>query len=264
MSSIPPRALEMSVSIALRDALAATRRAFIPLGLVVTALAIIPIVGPLLSTPLLVTAALRDLRDGAPLSVGDTFSAFGSRLGEFLTTWLVTLLVGIAAAIGFVIALFVVGIAALLAAGSAPGASAGAELLLGGGLVALFVGLVVYVGLRLSFIYYAAYDGKGAFSAFSQSWTLSQGNVLRIFGWGLVAAVVSALLFVALLFVAVVLSLLLPALGPLLSLLLLSLGGTAGLMINTRMMAILYLGISSVALPAPKAAAARRPTRRSK
>jgi hypothetical protein len=241
----PKRASTMSVGAALSDAVAATRRDFIPLGLVAAVLSLIPLVGPLVATPLLITAAMRSLRDGKESYVGETFSAFGDRLGEFVTTWLVSILVGAVTVIAFFAAVFAIGFAALLGSGSAPGASAGAELLLGGGLVALFVALVVYIGVRFSFIYYAAFDGKGAFDAFRQSWAISRGATLRIAGWGLVAGLVGVLITLATLLVGGVLSMLVPLLGTLLGLLALVFGGTAGLMVSTRMLATLYLTLNA-------------------
>jgi hypothetical protein len=64
---------------------------------------------------------------------------------------------------------------------------------IGLGFLALLAAIVpgVYVAIRLSLSGVAIFDGAGPVEGLTRSWDLSRGSVLRIFGWGLVAGLLS-------------------------------------------------------------------------
>ena len=59
-------------------------------------------------------------------------------------------------------------------------------------LAAVFVGIpvLIYVDIRLIFVTLAIFDGFGVIDAFHESWRLSKSAVLRMFGWGFMAALI--------------------------------------------------------------------------
>ena len=66
-------------------------------------------------------------------------------------------------------------------------------LLQGLGVLFVLVGFVVavYVGLRLTLSGLAIFDGAGPIEGLEQSWALTRGAVLRVFGWGLMAVLLA-------------------------------------------------------------------------
>jgi hypothetical protein len=89
------------------------------------------------------------------------------------------LLLGVCAFVAVIVAIIVLAIA-----GRALG---GAAILLW---IAALVGFV-YVAARLAFTGLSIFDGRGPIEAISESWSLSEKSVLRLVGWGLLAALVS-------------------------------------------------------------------------
>ena len=67
------------------------------------------------------------------------------------------------------------------------------------GILLLLVGVVVgiYVFIRLIFYSLAIFDGLGPIEGLRESWRLSRNSVLRLFGWGLMAGLLSLLVSVA-------------------------------------------------------------------
>jgi hypothetical protein len=61
------------------------------------------------------------------------------------------------------------------------------------GILALFflVPVAVYASLRLQFVGFAIFEGFGPVGGLQESWRLSQGAVLRIFGWALMSGLIS-------------------------------------------------------------------------
>jgi hypothetical protein len=59
-------------------------------------------------------------------------------------------------------------------------------------LLALLAGIVglVYLAVRLAFFTLAIFDGYGALDGIAESWSLSERSVARVFGWGLMAALI--------------------------------------------------------------------------
>jgi hypothetical protein len=57
------------------------------------------------------------------------------------------------------------------------------------GILALLVAIpgAIYVAIRLTFLSLAIFDGFGPIEAIHESWRISQRSVLRLFGWGLMA-----------------------------------------------------------------------------
>ena len=109
-------------------------------------------------------AAISGLR-GRPLTVGFVVSR-----------GLISILTGLILAFAFVAAVVVLIIAAVATRGV--------------GVLALFllIPLAVYIGIRVVFSTLAVFDGFGPIDAISESWRLSKGSVLRMFGWGVLAA----------------------------------------------------------------------------
>jgi len=58
-------------------------------------------------------------------------------------------------------------------------------------LILAAIPLGIYVGIRLIFSGLAIFDGFGPIAGLRESWRLSQGSVLRMLGWGLMAFVLS-------------------------------------------------------------------------
>jgi hypothetical protein len=103
-------------------------------------------------------------------------------LGRGLLALAAQIILAVAFIVTFIVAVFVI---AILAAVAAPLAG----LLV---LAAIFGGVpaFLYVTIRLTFVSLAIFDGFGPIEAFGESWRLSQGSVLRLFGWGLMAIVI--------------------------------------------------------------------------
>jgi hypothetical protein len=61
------------------------------------------------------------------------------------------------------------------------------------GILAFFVliPVAVYAWIRITFVTLAVFDGFGPVGGLQESWRLSEGAVLRMFGWGLMAGLIS-------------------------------------------------------------------------
>ncbi len=58
-------------------------------------------------------------------------------------------------------------------------------------LILAAVPLTIYVGIRIIFYSLAVFDGFGPIGALEESWRLSDGAVMRMLGWGLMAILIS-------------------------------------------------------------------------
>ena len=76
---------------------------------------------------------------------------------------------------------------------------------LGIGILLWFVAIpaAVYVAIRISFYNLAIFDGFGPIDGIKESWRLSKGSVLRIFGWGLMAGLIGIVFSFASSFVSI-------------------------------------------------------------
>jgi hypothetical protein len=65
----------------------------------------------------------------------------------------------------------------------------------------------VYMAIRISFLSLAIFDGFGPIDGIKESWRLSKGSVLRMFGWGLMAGLIGLVFSFAAGFISLPLSL---------------------------------------------------------
>jgi hypothetical protein len=95
-------------------------------------------------------------------------------IGRGLLTVAAALLVGVAAVVAIVLVVMVAVVA--------PGAAVL--------MVLAAIPFAIYVGIRLTFMSLAIFDGFGPIAGIEESWRLSARSVMRMFGWGLMAGLI--------------------------------------------------------------------------
>jgi MFS family permease len=103
-----------------------------------------------------------------------------------LLAFVTGLLIGIVVAVISIVAIIVMAIVIAIGAAISPAIGVLLEI----PLIVAAICVAIYAAIRFAFFQIAVYDGHGPIEAIKESWRLSNGSVLRLFGWGLMAVLI--------------------------------------------------------------------------